>query len=293
MFHRRLLIVAMTASLAVLPPVHSGATNASSASPETTAAPVEGAIVAVPTSPSADPTNGNPFRLISARNAFGIKEPVVAPPPPPEVPPTPPPVPSNVTLTGFSLWQGRKKVYLQIAAPGSKAPSYRDMEEGDIQDDIEILSIDEKNEVAKIRNAGQEFTLNFKENAPKASVGAPPMQPGTPGVIPSPVTAGVANTGVIRQPGGGPTVIGRGGVVEGGDGGMGGAPNPNAGDVSGLGAPAAGILPGLPTRRARAEAAAAAPNSAPILQPGAPRIINGRTIPAPPPVPVLDVPAGE
>ena len=42
-----------------------------------------------------------------------------------------------------------------------------------------------------------------------------------------------------------------------------------------------------------AEAAATAPNSAPILQPGAPRIINGRTIPAPPPVPVLDVPAGE
>ena len=90
------------------------------------------------------PTNGNPFRLIAARNAFGIKDPPLPPEPVVDTPPPPPPVPSNVTLTGFSLWQGRKKVYLQISAPGSKAPSYHDMEEGDVQDDIEILGIDEK-----------------------------------------------------------------------------------------------------------------------------------------------------
>jgi hypothetical protein len=293
MFHRRLLVVAMTASLAVLPPAHSDATNASPAAPDASPPPVEGAVVTIPNQPSADPTNANPFRLISVRNAFGIKEPVVAAPPPPEVPPTPPPVPSNVTLTGFSLWQGRKKVYLQISAPGSKAPSYRDMEEGDIQDDIEILSIDEKNEVAKIRNAGQEFTLNFKDNAPKAAAGGQPNQPGVPGMIPSPVTAGVVNAGVNRPQGGGPTVIGRGGVVEGGDAG-GGAPSIAApGEIPGVAVPTAGAFPTLPTRRARADAAGAVPNSAPVLQPGVPRVINGRTIPAPPPVPVFDVPAGE
>ncbi len=293
MFHRRLLVVAMTASLAVLPPVHSEETNGSPASSKSGPSPVEGAVVTIPSSPAADPTNANPFRLISVRNAFGIKEPVVAPPPIPEAPPTPPPVPSNVTLTGFSLWQGRKKVYLQIAAPGSKAPSYRDMEEGDIQDDIEILSIDEKNEVAKIRNAGQEFTLNFKDNAPKAAAGGQPNQPGGPGMIPSPVTAGVVNAGVNRQQGGGPTVIGRGGVVEGGEASGAAQAIPSPGDIPGVAVPTAGAFPTLPTRRARTDAAGAVPNSAPVLQPGAPRVINGRTIPAPPPVPVFDVPAGE
>jgi hypothetical protein len=167
------------------------------------------------------------------------------------------------------------------------------MEEGDIQDDIEILSIDEKNEVAKIRNAGQEFTLNFKDNAPKAAAGGQPNQPGVPGMIPSPVTAGVVNAGVNRPQGGGPTVIGRGGVVEGGDAG-GGAPSIAApGEIPGVAVPTAGAFPTLPTRRARADAAGAVPNSAPVLQPGVPRVINGRTIPAPPPVPVFDVPAGE
>lgn len=283
----------MTASLAVLPPAHSEGTNAAPASPASIPTPAEGAIVTIPNPATADPTNANPFRLISARNAFGIKEPVVAPPPPPEAPPTPPPVPSNVTLTGFSLWQGRKKVYLQISAPGSKAPSYRDMEEGDIQDDIEILAIDEKNEIAKIRNAGQEFTLNFKDNAPKAAAGGPTVQPGAPGMIPSPVTAGVVNAGVTRQPGGGPTVIGRGGVVEGGDSGVGALSNPSSGDIPGVAVPTAGAFPTLPTRRARADAAGVVPNSAPVLQPGAARVINGKTIPAPPPVPVFDVPAGE
>ena len=293
MLQRNLFAAALAASLAVPPPAHSESTNTLPASLAPASVAEEGAIVTIPNSPAADPTNGNPFRLISVRNAFGIKEPVVAPPPVPEPPPTPPPVPSNVTLTGFSLWQGRKKVYLQIAAPGSKAPSYRDMEEGDIQDDIEILSIDEKNEIAKIRNAGQEFTLNFKENAPKSSGGGPATQPGAPGVIPSPVTAGVVNAGVNRQQGGGPTVIGRGGVVDAGNGGMVGAPNPSPGDIPGVPVPTAGVFPTLPTRRARADEVQAAPSSAPVLQPGAPRVINGRTIPAPPPVPVFDVPAGE
>lgn len=249
--------------------------------------------VATPSTES--PTNGNPFRLISARNAFGIKDPPPPPAPVVDTPPPPPPTPSNVTLTGFSLWQGRKKVYLQISAPGSKAPSYRDMEEGDVQDDIEILGIDEKNETARIRNAGQEFTLNFKENGAKPSGGTPqpgvPGAPGVPGSIPAPVTTGVVNA----NRGGGPTVIGRGGVTETTEpvGGM-AAPATGVGAAA-SGVPASGgIYPTLPSRRVRSDGGVnPTPSTAPVIQPGQERIINGRVIPAPPPLPVFDAPIGE
>ncbi len=237
----------------------------------------------------------NPFRPISARNAFGIKEPAPPPPPVPETPSAPPPVPSNVTLTGFSLWQGRKKVYLQVSAPGSKAPAYRDMEEGDVQDDIEVLAIDEKRETARIRNAGQEFTLNFKENGAKGSASpASGQPPGAPGVIPAPVTAGLANPNLNRG-GGGPTVIGRGGVSE-SPGAMpvGTMPAQAIGDSS-VAASASGSYPILPSRRQRTEGpASSGAGSAPVITPGQERVINGRVIPAPPPVPVLlDIPQGE
>lgn len=245
--------------------------------------------------PPPTPTNGNPFRLIAARNAFGIKDPPLPPEPVVDTPPPPPPTPSNVTLTGFSLWQGRKKVYLQISAPGSKAPSYHDMEEGDVQDDIEILAIDEKNETAKIRNAGQEFTLNFKENGakPSGALGSP-APPGAPGTIPAPVTTGVVNA---NRGSGGPTVIGRGGVTDSANsaGSMAVPVQGGGGDAGGVAAPASGgIYPTLPSRRGRTDGGASqTPSSAPIVQPGQERVINGRVIPPPPPLPVFDAPVGE
>lgn len=266
------------------------------ADPEEAAAPTPEVVdVYIATVVTSNSPPVNPFRPISARNAFGIKEPAPPPPPVPETPPVPPPVPSNVTLTGFSLWQGRKKVYLQISAPGSKAPAYRDMEEGDVQDDIEILAIDEKRETARIRNAGQEFTLNFKENGAKGSpTPAPGQPPGAPGAIPAPVSAGLANPNANRG-GTGPTVIGRGGVSD-SPGAMpvGTIPAQAMGDAS-VAAPASGSYPGLPSRRQRTEGpASSGAGSAPVIAPGQERVINGRVIPAPPPVPVLlDVPQGE
>jgi len=252
--------------------------------------------VPIVTAGTSNSSPAKPFRQISVRNAFGIKEPVLPPPPVPEAPPVPPPVPSNVTLTGFSLWQGRKKVYLQISAPGSKAPAYRDMEEGDVQDDIEILAIDEKHETAKIRNAGQEFTLNFKENGAKGSATPTPGQPpGAPGAIPAPVTAGLVNPNLNRG-GSGPTVIGRGGVSD-PSGAMtsGAAPMQALSETGVAGAPSSGSYPVLPSRRQRTDGpASAGAGSAPVIAPGQERVINGRVIPAPPPVPVLlDVPQGE
>lgn len=151
-------------------------------------------------------------RRISSRNSFGLVDPpkpVETPPPVP--PPAPTPV-SNVQLTGFSRWAGEIKVYLMVTKQGAKGPDYFDLREGDERADIKVLQIDDHNEIARISNAGVEQTLNFKDNGtkpnPTAVPGAPnPGAAGNP-VPPPPVAAPNRFGGV------GPTVVGRGGVVE-------------------------------------------------------------------------------
>ncbi|MFM8360407.1 MAG: hypothetical protein ACKOET_17800, partial [Verrucomicrobiota bacterium] len=98
----------------------------------------------------------NPFKLISSRNAFGIRPP--APPPENTPPPPPPPPPSNVFLTGIARWGGKPTVYLQVNHQGNNTPNYLELEEGGAQDDIQVLEINEKAETVRIVNAGQEVT---------------------------------------------------------------------------------------------------------------------------------------
>ncbi len=245
------------------------------------APPTEGS--AAPTTQPGDPSaEANPFKIIPSRNAFGIKEPPPPPPPPvQEAPPPPPPPPANVTLTGFSLWKGRKKVYLQITPPGSKSPVYRDLEEGSEQDDIRVLAIDEKNETVQIINAGQEFTLNFKENGAKPT----PTPGGAPGAIPNPVATAVANATPGRS---GPVVIGRGGVTDSNfEGSMTGSGIPGA--TMGTPNQAAGALGTVPGRQVRTmNSSGTMPASAVIAVPGQDRVVGGVRIPAPPPLPVPD-----
>lgn len=243
--------------------------------------------------PNAAPsTNANPFRQIPLRNGFGIKPPPPPPPSTPEpAPAPPPPPPANVTLTGFSVWQGRKKVYLQITTPGSKAPVFRDLEEGDVtQEDIEIVSIDEKNETAKILNSGQEMVINFKDNGAKPTSGPAPGAPSIPGAIPNPAIAAT-----MPQPSRttGPTIIGRGGVTD-----SGAVPNAVPAPINaaipatdmGTAIPVGTAAPVLPSRRVRSDASGtpSVPANTPVLQPGQERVINGRLIPPPPPLPVFE-----
>lgn len=158
-------------------------------------------------------------RKISVRNAFALQDPVpVTPPTPPPAPP-PPPVPkSAVQLTGFSRWGGERKVYLVVTKPGAKGPDYFDLREGDERADIKVLQIDERNETVQIVNTGVEETLNFKDNGAKAAAGSVPV-PNVAGVQPG----AIVGQGVPPPPnmnannrfgGSGPTVVGRGGVVE-------------------------------------------------------------------------------
>jgi len=249
-----------------------------------------------PDAPATTSKPAHPFRVIPSRNAFRIQPP---PPPPPaveEIPKTPPPPPSNITLTGFSVWKGRTKVYLQVAAPGGKAPDYLTMEEGQTQNELQIVSIDPKHESVKVINAGQEMTLNFKEHGAKGA-GTPPGQPSAPNAIPAPVASALAANAVPRG-GGGPTVIGKGGITDGGI-------DPLPGSIGANGAPSQNLLNDANaalanlnnTRAAISTVNLAMPvngavvtpgspaSTAPIVAPGQTRVINGVTIPAPPPLP--------
>lgn len=230
----------------------------------------------------------HPFTAIPTRNAFQIKPP---PPPPvsePEPPKAPPAPPPNVFLTGFSSWKGVKKVYLQVSRPGSKGPDYLDLRVGDQQFDIKVLEINEREEFARILNGDQEVVLNFRENGNKPSAAPSPGGQG----IPSPANVpALTRGGPSAGGGGGPAYIGKGGMVQ-PAGGTAGIPAPNVvpgGEAAGV----PGIVPAatadmrtLPARRASMSTSADQNPNLQTVAPNQVRVLNGRTLPPPPPLPV-------
>ncbi len=151
------------------------------------------------------------YIVITNRNAFGIKPPPVPPDPAPVVPATPPP---NLFLTGLSFLNGSKRAYLVVNKTGAKQPEYLSVEENYDSDGLQVLEIDPRKQIVRVRNAGTEVTLNFKDNGLKANAvpvmapGAPnggPMRgvPPPPGYAPQPAAQPVAAAA--------PTIIGRGG----------------------------------------------------------------------------------
>jgi hypothetical protein len=155
--------------------------------------------------PVAQPDHANPYRRLTLRNAFAIKPP---PPPAPVLPPpavTNPPVTLPIFVTGFSLLKGVKKVYLVVNRPGSKSPDYVTASEGEEFEGFQVIEINPRQESVRVLNAGNEVTLNFKDNGMKSVAGGAGTVPGGPSSIPAPrPSAGVGAAGA------GPTIIGRG-----------------------------------------------------------------------------------
>jgi len=121
----------------------------------------------------------NPYAGIVARNVFGL----VPPPPPPlpqEAPKDPPP---KITPNGIMNMFGTLQVLFKVAPinkpgqPPGKEESYT-MSQGDSQDDIEVVKIDEKAETITFNNHGtvQELPL-----APPPALTGPAPGPGGPG----------------------------------------------------------------------------------------------------------------
>ena len=114
----------------------------------------------------------NPYEKVVERNIFGLKP--IPPPPPPPPPPTPP-VP-KITLQGITSILGYRQVLfkaLTLPGPGTpiKEQSYI-LSEGQREDDIEVLAIDEQAGTVKFNNHGTEQLLDMKTDSAKATPGA-------------------------------------------------------------------------------------------------------------------------
>jgi len=179
--------------------------------------PLTGPLLAIAVLASLSSVNGaisseNPYVGLTNRNAFGIRPP--APPPAPEVVVAPPSAPPNIFLTGVSHHGGQKKAYFAINRPGSKQPEYETIAEGDELQDLKVLEIDARGGKVRALVAGREVSLNFTENGLKSAAAGvvPGGVPGRPATgIPTPV-APVPTPNLNSPGGGGPVVIGRGGV---------------------------------------------------------------------------------
>ena len=233
----------------------------------------------------------NPYLVITHRNAFGIR-----PPPEPDVstPPPPPAPPPNVFLTGVVHQRGVKRAFFVINRPGAKTPDYESAVEGDEIQDLKVQEINAKEGKVRVLVSGREVVLNFADNGMKSTAGAvaPPV-PGRPGggAVAQPVAP-------VPQPqgGGGPVVIGRGGVNRNQDFGAGGnsIPSPvNYAGATGAGADGGGVpmqtpgsTPTVRTLPARAliRGSGATDQVQPIQTPGGAVDAGGSApIPVPPP----------
>lgn len=130
----------------------------------------------------------NPYQSIVDRNVFALK-----PPPDPESlkPPAPPPPP--IELQGISVLFGRKRVLFTVTVPGSKPgqPPERKaliLAEGERQDEVEVLEIDEKTGTVRFNNHGQEDIKTLEKDSSKIAAAAPvpPAAPPAPGAPPQP-----------------------------------------------------------------------------------------------------------
>jgi hypothetical protein len=168
----------------------------------------------------------NPYQPIVERNVFGLKD-----PPPPPSPDAEKPPPAKITLTGISTILGRKQALLEWTEPPTPGQqpkkNYSILTEGQREGQIEVLQIDEKAGMVKVRNYGVAQTLNFEQNGPKLPSSPITPLPGAGGIpsptaaIPAPMNAGGAFSPAPSVPSA--TAASSGTVVIGG-----GAANPNA-----------------------------------------------------------------
>jgi hypothetical protein len=139
----------------------------------------------------------NPYRqVIVDRNVFGLKSPPPAPDPGLLKPPPP-----KIILLGIVNVFGTKKAVLKSAeAPKPAAPGQPPVadvpyviNEGDMQQGITVLTIDEKGGSVGIDNNGQPETLTFEKNGAKLTPG--PAVP-APGAVPAGMPGGIPRPGM-------------------------------------------------------------------------------------------------
>ena len=127
--------------------------NLGVAAATSTSTPALAAAVAdAPATPAAD--NAHPYATIMARNVFGLV-PIPPPPPPPAPPEDPPP---KITANGIMDVFGQLQALFKVSLPGKGGQPARDqsymLSEGQRQDDIEVIKIDNKAATITFDNHG-------------------------------------------------------------------------------------------------------------------------------------------
>jgi hypothetical protein len=144
---------------------------------------------------------GDPYATVVARNIFGLNP---TPPPGPPQDATPPP---KITPNGIMTILGEVQVLFKVAGtpkpggPPSADESYI-LSEGQRQDDIEVVKIDEKNSIVTFNNHGETQQLPLVVTQPSSTPS--PGLAGGPGATGGRFSPGFAN------PGGGPGARPRG-----------------------------------------------------------------------------------
>ena len=133
----------------------------------------------------------SPYQKIVERNLFNLKAP---PAPGSNLPPPPPP--PTVTLTSITTILGKKLVTMTVPGKPGQPVQNLMLAEGQGQEGIEVLQIDETAGTVQVKNQGIEQTLDFLKN------GAKPMPGMTPTfLIPPPITPQPnASPGKIQLP---------------------------------------------------------------------------------------------
>lgn len=119
----------------------------------------------------------NPYMVITNRNAFGLQPEQPLPKPEELRPP-----PAKVRLEGIMSLMGSKRAILRLlkqGVPPGQEPVLM-LAEGERDQDVEVIAIDEENNTVKIRNQGITMEITFEKERPGLGVGG-----SSPAVLPT------------------------------------------------------------------------------------------------------------
>ena len=163
---------------------------------------------------------GNPYALIVARNIFALN------PPPPPVDPnaTPEELPVKITPNGVMSIFGQWQVLFKTTVAGKPGEQSYMLAEGQAQDDIEVVKIDDKSGFVTFNNHGVVEKIPLANSSSTTAVAGAPGMPGF-----NPVTGirlPVLPNGAANNSANGFNALARGGNGAGGQSGASSSINP-------------------------------------------------------------------
>ena len=150
--------------------------------------------------------SGDPYATVVARNIFGLN------PPPPPTATTPSDPPPKIVPNGIMSILGQLQVLFKVPATSKPKPGQPALDqsyilsEGQRQDDIEVVKIDEASGIITFNNHGETQVLPLVVTQPSATpVAATTVAPGGApgGGAGAQFTPGLVNPGGTIGPGGG------------------------------------------------------------------------------------------